>query len=269
MILTNYAFLIVHEQTVSPLPPVPPPMAVPVLAPPVWNSAAVATSTRRQLPLQRSTNPFLDEQAAKRAEIERARDEQLAKLKALNSPLPSGRPQGLVPAMAPVRRTPISSVPLTPSSGMQRTGQFAAPAPPPMRGLNELQRLVNQNSATNDAPSSPRSTGYVDNVSPPPSEVTASVAKTAGGNGFMGRIFGGNEDQARNDPEPEQQRKVVRQPLPEVDEDEEFEAFSRNGPNKNMSIKDALRNSDDGGDHSKDDQENKSKMWGVDMSRFN
>jgi hypothetical protein len=87
----------------------------------------------------------------------------------------------------------------------------------------------------------------------------------------MGRIFGGNEGDpgtGRSQSEPEPQRKVVRQALPEVDEDDEFEAFGRNGPNKNMSIKDALQGSDKGG-LSKGDQENKSKMWGVDMSRFN
>ncbi|KAI2500457.1 hypothetical protein MHU86_14002 [Fragilaria crotonensis] len=185
--------------------------------PPVWNSASVATSTRRSFPLQRSTNPFLDEQAAKRAEIERARDEQLAKLKALNSPLPSGRPQGLVPAMAP--------------------------SPPAAAAI--LIRWVLHHLLMN------------------------LLLLNGGGNGFMGRIFGGNDEQTRNEPQPEPQRKIVRQPLPAVDEDEEFEAFSRNGPNKNMSIKDALQNSNEGGGRSKDDQENKSKMWGVDMSRFN
>jgi hypothetical protein len=137
-----------------------------------------------------------------------------------------------------------------------------------MRGLNELQRLVNQNSATNDLPSPPRSSGYPDSLVPPPPVDEPADAKPSG-NGFMGRIFGGSDEHARNEPEPEPQRKVVRQPLPAVDEDEEFEAFSRNGPNKNMSIRDALQNSNDGGGRSKDDQENKSKMWGVDMSRFN
>lgn len=268
MIIPNLTFLTFHEQPAYLSPPVPPPVTVPVPPPQVWNSASVATSSSRQLPLQRSANTFLDEQAAKRAEIERAKDEQLAKLKALNSPLPSGRPQGLVPAMAPIRRPPVSSVSVSPSPGMKRTTQFSASAPPPMRGLNELQRLVNQNSVTNNIPPSPRTNGYIDSLSPPPPDVVSASPKAAGGNGFMGRIFGGNDDQARNQLEPEQ-RKVVRQPLPEVDEDEEFEAFSRNGPNKNMSIKDALQNSDDGVDRSKDVQENKSKMWGVDMSRFN
>ena len=139
-----------------------------------------------------------------------------------------------------------------------------------MRGLSELQRLVNQNSEANDVMVTPQNTIYQDSRNPPPPPAASSSAeKSVGGNGFMGRIFGGQDEPMQKIPPQEQQRKVVRQALPLVDEDDEFEAFSRNGPNKNMSIKDALRKSDDGGILSKDDQESKSKMWGVDMSRFN
>lgn len=60
-------------------------------------------------------------------------------------------------------------------------------------------------------------------------------------------------------------RRVVRQKLPLGDADD-FDTFSRNGPNKYMSIADALRETGESGPSGS--QEQRSKMWGVDMSRI-
>jgi hypothetical protein len=220
--------------------------------------------------MQRSTNRFVDEQSAKRAEIERAKEEQLAKLKALNSPLPSGPPQGLVPEMPAYNRAPQKSPAQSVSS--------------PMRGMSELQRLVNENDNTQEDTSDNNRQSYqpqyqnpVYNARTPTPPIPAE--RNAGSKRFSFNTNNfGRPDPQQNAPtsppspppqQQQQQRKVVRQALPEVDEDDEFEAFARNGPNKHMSIGDALRNGGGENNGNRDDQESKSKMWGVDMSRFN
>jgi hypothetical protein len=217
--------------------------------------------------MQRSTNRFVDEQAAKRAEIERAKDEQIAKLKALNSPLPSGPAQGLVPEIPSYTKAPQKS------SAQSRSS--------PMRGMSELQRLVNENSAdstqedtSNDNRQSyqPQIKNSISNAPPPPPQRNVGNNRFSFNANNLGRPNSQQKPPSpKSSPSPPQPRKVVRQALPDVDEDEEFEAFSRNGPNKHMSIRDALRNGtgESDGNNSRGDQENKSKMWGVDMSRFN
>jgi hypothetical protein len=217
------------------------------------------------------TNAFLDEQAARQAEIERAREDQLAKLKALNSPLPSGPQQGLTPEY------PRPSPPTIPT--MYRSPQVS-------RAPTLSQITAEQNAkkkAENDFRPVSRSLSVKDVMqqrgiaSPAPSSLPVAPAPAPKSGGFMGGIFGGTGSGGGggggggfNKPPPSQgQRKVVRQALPMTgDDDDEFDAFNPGGSGKQMSIKDAMRGMNTQRPSSKMDQEERSKMWGIDMSRF-
>ena len=182
----------------------------------------------------------------RQAEVEAQRDAQLAKLKALNSPLPVGPPAGGIrPEMSPQYAPPPAAVP---------DDTYAAPAPGPSMSVLDLMKQKNAKDAAARA------------------EAPAPAPQDSGGGGFLGRMFGGDDGQEPSQaPPPPQERRVVRQALPlEDDEDDEddFDTFARSGPNKNMSIKDAMQSQ---GEDMEDDgnQDQRSKMWGVDMSRFN
>jgi hypothetical protein len=77
------------------------------------------------------------------------------------------------------------------------------------------------------------------------------------------------DEYAPEPPAAPQPRRIVRQELPPLDdEDEEFEAFARGGPNQGMSIGDALKTVGEDGDGGGADQSERSKMWGINMTRF-
>jgi hypothetical protein len=83
-----------------------------------------------------------------------------------------------------------------------------------------------------------------------------------------------NTAAAEKDPAPQVQppvpkkRPVVRQKLPlgDNEDDDDFDAFARNGAKTHLSIADALKAAGESGPSG--NQEQRSKMWGVDMSRI-
>jgi hypothetical protein len=94
--------------------------------------------------------------------------------------------------------------------------------------------------------------------------------------GFLSSLLGGKKKDAaaaEKDPVPQvpppapEKRRVVRQQLPlGDDEDDDFDAFASNGAKKHLSIADALKAAGESGPSG--NQEERSKMWGVDMSRI-
>ena len=254
---------------------------------------------------------FLAEQAKKKAESDKAKQDQLAKLRALNSPLPSGRPMGLSPSISPVKKFAPIPVPVP---------RPATPPSSPPRSLADLSRILNQGNgqpvpfpsepvvSSSPAPASAANkpvepsmtikdilrqravdTATTKGVTPaspfnspapqppalsPPAQplAPAKVANSlsGGGLGALGRLLGGQVPRK----EPTEQKRVVRQELPAVNneyddnsEDDEFEAFSRNGPNKGMSIGDAM-SSKTLKPADKAEQKERSKMWGIDISKY-
>jgi hypothetical protein len=91
--------------------------------------------------------------------------------------------------------------------------------------------------------------------------------------GLLSSLLGGKKNgaaAAKKGPVPPPapaKRRVVRQQLPlGDDEDDDFDAFARDGAKKHLSIADALKAAGESGPSG--NQEQRSKMWGVDMSRI-
>jgi hypothetical protein len=178
----------------------------------------------------------------KRRESEQARDEQIARLKALNSPLPAPRKS---PTMSPV---------VPPAS-------FAA------RSASEFSNLRTQPQPAPASAAMPKSEPTIAELMKDIDDTEMEEAKgvkSSDNSGFFSRVMGKKENSAPK-AAPERKR-VVRQQLPLGDQQDGFDTFDRNGPNRKMSIADAMKAS--GGSSSGGDQEQRSKMWGVDMSRI-
>ena len=258
-----------------------------------------------------SRSAFLAEQAKKKAEIDKAKQDQLVKLRALNSPLPSGRPVGISPTTPSIKKfapiavpvprpaSPPSSPPrsladlsriLNPGNGQSvplssepevsspaRTPTTNKPFEPSMTIKDILrQRAVETASVKGSSSASPsKSPAPQPPVLAPPAPQPLAPAKVAnsvsgGGLGALGRLLGGPVPRK----DATEQKRVVRQELPTADiecddnnEDDEFEAFSRNGPNKGMSIGDAM-SSKTLKPADKAEQKERSKMWGIDISKY-
>ena len=167
----------------------------------------------------------------KRREAERARDEQIAKLKALNSPLPSTRS--------------------TASPGVQ-PASFTSPAPAPPLMPKTEPTVADMMSDIDDG-----------------DELDEEVVpvKSSAGQGFLSRVMGSSKQKESPAPKAAEPKRIVRQQLPLGDEDDEFDTFGRNGPNRKMSIADAMSAAGASAGAS-GDPEQRSKMWGVDMSRI-
>lgn len=86
--------------------------------------------------------------------------------------------------------------------------------------------------------------------------------------GFLSRMMGGKKESSPG-PAPKtarEPRRIVRQQVPLGDKEDGFDSFDRDGPNRKMSIADAMKAS--GKSSGGGDQDQRSKMWGVDMSRI-
>jgi hypothetical protein len=181
----------------------------------------------------------------KRQESERARDEQSARLKALNSPLPTPRAS---PTMSPV--VPPASFASRSASQLSNLQKKPQPASPP----TEMPK---------SEPTVAEMMNHIDDE-----EIEEVNAVTPSDNaGFFSRVMGGKKESSPPSPKAAPERKrIVRQQLPLVDEEDDFDTFDRNGPNRKMSIADAMEAS--GEASSGRDQEQRSKKWGVDMTRI-
>jgi hypothetical protein len=187
-----------------------------------------------------SDNAYEARIEAKRLEAERARDEQLARLKALNSPLPAPRP---------------TSTPVVPPAS------FAS------RSKSELSNLQPAPAPAEMPKAEPTIADMMNDVDDDGEEEVVAVDSSAG-SGFLSRVLGsgGKKGEGGGAAKPTERKRIVRQQLPLGDEGDDFDTFDRNGPNRSMSIGDAMSAS--GESSSSGDQEQRSKMWGVDMSRI-
>lgn len=229
--------------------------------------------TSRQPPADVSSSAFVNEQQKKQAEVDRLKKEQEDRLRALNSPLPSpgSPPRVTPPSPAPMpMNTPSSAKSLSELSSLLNgpipaaADPTATPPPPPapaspLPSLAEMTRLKRD-----DPPSSPL---------PSLAEMTRLRKDSDTGTSTTGSVAA---------PKASGGRRVVRQQLPLLDDDDDVDYdgddYLRNGPNVGMSIGDVMKNigqkksEDDGGSSSgggQTDAEKKAMMWGIDMSKYN
>lgn len=96
----------------------------------------------------------------------------------------------------------------------------------------------------------------------------ANVVESSEGSGFLSRMMGGKKESvtAPSTKKAAEPKRIVRQQLPLGDEEDDFDSFDRDGPNRKMSIADAMESS--GESSGGGNQAQRSKMWGVDMTRI-
>jgi hypothetical protein len=174
---------------------------------------------------------FRDERARRKAELDRQKEEQLARLKSLNSPLTGNVPAASSPPIDSAELAPNTPIPslreMTKSNSDLPSPALESKTADEAVAGNPLKNLWGESGGTTKTPSPP--------PQPPKKEAT--------------------------------KRQVIRQELPLGDEDDDFDTFARNGPNKNMSIGDAMKKA--GAEIQQGDQEERSKKWGIDMTRIN
>ena len=225
------------------------------------NSAPVPSPSRPLGSFLNDVPTVRSEDTRKRAADRRSKknevmDEQLRRLKELNSPLPNIPPQGRHEYHK--KTSPVSFEPQKPVKS------YSTPKPP----VNANSDRITQNDITSPKKvesSAPAPSGF----KPPP---TAPSADTAGSNP-LNKLF---NTQTTPSPAPVQAKPSIPKPEPtsspertgpirmklplqddnDFDEEEGIDA----GANQNMSIKDALKKS---GSSSDVDQEERSKKWYV------
>ena len=141
-----------------------------------------------------------------------------------------------------------------------------SPAVPPAsfatRSASELSNLQSQPQPAPAPAQMPKSEPTIAELMSDTDDMEVEEVKVD--SGFFSRVIGKKENSAPK-AAPERKR-VVRQQLPLGDQEDDFDTFDRNGPNRKMSIADAMNAS--GESSSGGDQEQRSKMWGVDMTRI-
>ncbi|GKY94129.1 hypothetical protein MPSEU_000379000 [Mayamaea pseudoterrestris] len=237
-------------------------------------------------PVVQSESDFLEEQAKKKADIDRAREEQFLRLKEMNSPLPT-----------PVVRVPSPAPSQHPSSLFRQPQPVVTKYRPTKTTIQDIQE-ASRNAEMHKRQDAQRSQSLppltrpyagsseimrqpsIPSISPPPYPVQPPRPLTS--DEWIGQtrpnLFGGTNKRGRSPTptpqpalatapsttvRPERQGPIRMQlPLGDDVEDGGIDAKASNG----MSIADAMRGSNqqsEGGDQSK-----RSKQWGVDMSRF-
>jgi len=236
------------------------------------------------------THDFIVEQARKKAEMDRVREQQTAQLASLSSPLPSRA--GGAPVMSPAvqinqqvaTRKPATSASalsdltnLVSGNSAQPVVNNPTPSPPPVAprlNLADLTRLkpnsaqsanVARTPAPAPAPAAPRlnladlTRLKKDDGQSPPSQTKRPVRMKV-------------DSGAANKPI---RQRVSTSQDDDDDDDDEDEGYTRNGPNKNMSISDAMKKSNSGGgggggknQKEKESQNAKAKKWGIDIDKF-
>lgn len=240
---------------------------------------------------------FLEEQARHKTDIDRVRDEQLQRLKELNSPLPAPRTDR-PPAVGPILARHPAPAPT-----------HAIPPPrPSSRGLGSSLNSLNNRAAASKQDDAPQNGTVEGAASFDPqsaqrkktsdqdarlsiSELTkkkSSAAKPASSSKSAWSMLTGNNKRTESVPaapapapapapkpvakkvvEPPAPRKgPIRMQIPmgdDDDDDSEDEDGVDASSNKSMSIADAMKRSPGSSGVGQGDR---SKQWGVDMSRF-
>lgn len=197
---------------------------------------------------------------------EEERDEQLERLRELNSPLPSRPPQSRYDTK---KRTTTSFQPQRPAVSYSRP----VPTPNISNGATQLRNGSSQANGNSypatPPPPSPAPAAYSPPPAPPVTPPPPAPANPL--NGF----FGGSKPSpsparrpapAKRAANPSERKGPIRMRLP-IDEDDggydEEEGINASS-NKKMSIADAMKQSG-GADM---DPDERSKKWGIDMSKF-
>jgi hypothetical protein len=227
---------------------------------------------------------WMDEQTKHKSDIDRLRDEQLQRLKALNSPLPSPRvaePPTIPPAFQESRSMPPSpSAPVRSLGNMLRSINNKGPTETEEDSMNESTEAVSQSDVPSPQKSEPAPADRRLSISeltkrkkvPDASEKKEDTATTWSnliGNAkeIPGKQQPPPQEQKPNKVDPPKERKgPIRMQIPkgDGDDDEDDDDLSSN---KSMSIADAMKKTTGGGTTPSDQKQN-SKKWGVDMSRF-
>ena len=237
-------------------------------------------------------------------------DEQIRRLKELNSPLPSsratagGRPGNTVRRAAPFEpqrpagarfepQRPASANPAS-SSASSASGSQANNPRSSSGSVNDLLNGYSRQTTSNPAPPPPKPSAFDDvsnlnsNPAPSPRSSVPTPPKEAApveATNPIARMFGGvspKDNGMKDSRKPTQQPKVspkvsppptpkrtgpIRMQLPLDDDDDydEDEEGVNSKANPGMSIAEALKRTTEGGSV---DQEERSKKWGIDMSKF-
>ena len=178
-------------------------------------------------------------------------------------PTPTTRSPGPAPGLSIAELTMNRSSTQSPTRSNTPLPTPATRSPGPAPGLSIAELTMNRTSKPNPAASIPAPPSSA--PSPRLSLAEMTMLKKPSSSGKVAPK-----------PAPVRQR-AVRQPIPNAEEDEEdddFSAYARGGDNKNLSIKDIMAQQEKQEGKAKPVVNNKSakdksKMWGIDMDRFN
>ncbi len=202
----------------------------------------------------------MKEQERKKADLDKLVEEQKARLATLNSPLPK------VPDAPPV----VTNAPsVNPSPSMVRPVPTPAPmqspaSRSPMPGLSLSELTMNAAKKKQEV-----------NRPPPPAAPEQVAIPSLKEMTMLNNAR--SQTKTVNSSSPQPKRKgPIRQNIPikdlmdeEDDDDVDFFEYSRNGDNKNVSIKDIMaRNGGSSTGDAKSAAKQKSKMWGIDIDKF-
>jgi len=202
-----------------------------------------------------STQGFVKEQERKKAELDKLVEEQKARLASLNSPLPS---QTEFPKVTNVNVTPA---PVSTPPAVVPREPVAPPSnePAPRLSLAELT-MKKSKPAANNGVNKEEKTAPVAASNPPPLPSLREMT-------MLNKPRSSTPIISNN-----VSKSPIRQTIQDDDDEEDdFFEFTRNGNNKNLSIKDIMAQNDGGnssGDDSKETARQKSKMWGIDIDKF-
>lgn len=191
---------------------------------------------------------FLHQQEEEKADIDAKREAQLEQLKALNSPLPSPPPD-IAPTATPVMQQGRSVGSVSKASPTKPPEQ-----PSRAKTVSEMMDELDDDEEDDDESNKGGGTSLG-----PFSRLLGKEKKAKASE---------SSDSPQTLPEsntPAAKKGPIRQRLPV--EDDDFDSFARNGPNKNMSVSDAMKKQGGGGS-GKEDQAQRSKKWGIDISKF-
>jgi hypothetical protein len=252
----------------------------------IERKAAEITGRKPSLNDVQTEKSWMEEQTQHKSDVDRLRDEQLKRLKALNSPLPS--PRAAEPPTIPPAFQQSRVVPSSPSA--------------PARSLGSMLRNINNKGSTEREEDAIKvGTGAVSKseVPPPPtrnepappadrrlsiSELTkrkkapgASEKKEDTATTWSNLVGNAKETPVKQQPPPPREQKPkevdppkerkgpIRMQIPDGDDDEDDDNLSSN---KSMSIADAMKKTTGGDSSAPANQKENSKKWGVDMTRF-
>lgn len=235
-----------------------------------------------------SASSFVSVQQRKTDEISRMKQEQAERLRSLNSPLPApAAPRGASSAPRPAAARGRSSARQVASlasilGGGNTATPSPAPAPPPppapRLSLSEMTRLKKDDTGRPAASSAASRGSAGDRAGIPSLAEMTMLKKDNSGVGAAAAAGGPRRPVRQKLPlsgdarSSSTKRGPIRQRLPIGDDDEEADEnddLIRSGRGKTMSIGDYKSKGDgSSGTGAKEDEQKKSKMWGIDIDKI-